>query len=271
MTYLCLMEKHIKHHGATIRYADRGDGPVLVFLHGYLLSHEIWREFTLPLERDYRIIAIDLPGHGQSSLAGPVSTMEIMAGCVEAILEQESIGQAAIFGHSMGGYTALALLESRPDLFAAIGLFHSHPNADSKEVRDKRDREVRLIEQGHKNLLFSQSIPNMFATARLSEHHKQLEFCKNLATGMSDEAVIAAILGLKSRPDRSQLLAAASCPCLNIAGRLDNFIPLDAVARQIVLPKDSVLLVAETAGHMGFFEEPETIREGILQFLKSRL
>lgn len=263
------MEQQINYRETVIHFSDHGEGRALVFLHGYLLSHRIWLDFTRPLERDYRVICVDLPGHGDSGLMADVSSMEIMAETTEAVLDSLGVERAVVFGHSMGGYAALALLEKRPELFSALVLFHSHPNADSPEVRNKRDREVLLVEQGHKNLLFSQSIPNMFANDRLAEHQRELNFCKSLATSMSDKAVTAAILGLKARPDRTSVLANAPCPCLLIAGKKDNFIPFQEVALQIELPVHAMVLVAEETGHMGFFEETEKIRDGIIQFLKS--
>lgn len=251
-----------------IGYTDLGNGPALVFLHGYLLSHEIWIDFVQPLIKDYRVLCVDLPGHGQSALPAPVSTMEVMGEVLKALLDHLSIPSGVFFGHSMGGYAALALLEKHPELVTGISLFHSHPYADNEEVKSKRDREIALINQGHKNLLVGQSIPNMFATDRLQEHSDELEFCKSLARKMDDQAVKASILGLKARSDRSEILAHAKCPCLNIAGRKDNFIPFKEVAEKIVLPSDSELLVAEESGHMGFYEQPDFILQGVRQFLK---
>lgn len=261
------MLKHLIYRNTPVFYSDQGRGQTLVFLHGYLLSHEIWLEFTCPLVQRFRIICVDLPGHGRSGLLGPVSSMEDMAGAVAAVMDHLDIGEAVFFGHSMGGYATLALLEKRPDLFHALALFHSHPYPDSPEVKKKRDREIRLIETGHKHLLFSQSIPNMFAAERLHEHEQPLALCKDIAGRMSDAAVKAAILGLRSRPGREDVLQQAAVPCLMIAGKMDAFIPFDSVARKVALPARSMMLECERTGHMGFFEEPGFIREGILQFL----
>jgi len=261
------MIKTIQYRGASIRFSDAGEGEALVFLHGYLLSLDVWQKFVAPLTANYRVVCIDLPGHGKSGLVEPVSTMEIMADTVIAVLNSLMISKAVFFGHSMGGYATLALLQKRPDVFKGISLFHSHTLPDNEEVKIKRDREVKLIDKGHKNLLVSQSIPNMFASDLLEKHNKSVQACKQLAKDMGDNEVKAAILGLRSRPDRSKLLSMAPCPCLNIIGRKDNFISFDEVAMKTDLPSDSARLIAENTGHMGFFEEPEFIRTGILQFL----
>ena len=253
----------INYKNAQISFSDEGRGKVLVFLHGYLLSLEVWQEFV----SDYRVICIDMPGHGESGLVADISTMEIMGDAVEAVLGHLNISKAAFFGHSMGGYAALALLEKRSDLFSAIALIHSHTFADGEEVKDKRDREIILIDKGHRSLLVSQSIPNMFANDHIAENLEALELCKLIARRMDDRSVKAAILGLRLRLDRSEVLAQAPCPCLNIIGRKDNFISFEDVAMKTILPLNSERLIAENTGHMGFFEQPEMIRVGIRQFL----
>lgn len=263
------MIKSIKIKGVPVRFDDSGSGEVLVFLHGYLESIEIWEAFTRPLETDYRIIRIDLPGHGETGIFGPVSGMETMAEAVKGVLDHLQIGRAFIAGHSMGGYTALAALEYFPEIFKAICLFHSHTLADSDEVRAKREREAGLVGKGLLRLLVSQNIPNMYATRNLDQHKDAVEFSMKIARGLSEEGVIAAIHGLKERPDRSGILSGAKVPCLNIIGMLDNYIPFEDVSMKTVLPPGSSRLILEGSGHMGFIEEPEKCRNGIIQFLNN--
>jgi len=263
------MIQSIKIKGVPVRFDDSGSGGVLVFLHGYLESVEIWEAFTRPFEADYRIIRIDLPGHGETGIFGPVSGMETMAEAVKGVLDYLQIDKAFIIGHSMGGYTALAALEYYPELFKAICLFHSHTRADSDEVRVKREREAGLVGKGLLRLLVSQNIPNMYATRNLDQFKDAVEFSMKIARGLSEEGVIAAIHGLKERPDRSVILAEAKVPCLNIIGMLDNYIPFEDVSMKTALPPGSSRLILEESGHMGFIEEPEKCRDGIIQFLNN--
>lgn len=262
------MNQTILFKNIPIRFSDEGHGHPLVFLHGYLLSLDIWQDFVKGFISDYRVICIDLPGHGESGTIEEVSSMELMAEVVEAVLSHLDISKAVFFGHSMGGYTTLALLEKRPELFSAIVLFHCHTLCDNEEVKTKRDREVNLIVQGHRSLLVSQSIPNMFAHDHIEDNYIHLERCKLIALEMDDKSVKAAIMGLKHRPDRSEILANAPCACLNIIGKKDNFISFDEVSMKTELPEGSERLIAEKTGHMGFFEEPGFMQKGILQFLK---
>ncbi len=265
------MLQTIEFQGAPIRYSDHGSGYPLVFLHGYLLALDVWTDFTKPLSSDYRIICMDMLGHGESGLPAEVLTMEVMADAVKAVFDHVGIDRAMLVGHSMGGYASLAFLEKYANRLGALALFHSHTLADSEEVRIKRDREVKIIDQGQRSLLISQSIPNMFATDTLDSFNDKLDLCKQLAQSMSDSAVVAAIKGLKSRSDRSTVLENAGIPCLNIIGRKDNFIDFERVALKTRLPAGSDRVILESAGHMGFFEEPKPACEAIRQFANSKL
>lgn len=92
-----------------------------MLLHGYLESLEIWDDFALELSKSYRVLLVDLPGHGESDCSSDCDTVEGLAGSVNAILEYLKLSQVAIVGHSMGGYLALAFAElfpKRPLVFA---------------------------------------------------------------------------------------------------------------------------------------------------------
>lgn len=264
--FFCMINSFLKKD-IPIRYYDAGKGETLVFLHGYLESMEIWEDFSQHFESDYRVIRIDLPGHGGSGIVHEVSGMNVMAGVVKEVLSHVGVERAVIIGHSMGGYTALAALELYPEIFKAILLFHSHTLADSREIIKKRNREINIIEKGLKRLLVNQNIPNMYGNDNLDKFQDAVQFSKAIAHRLSDEGVIAAIRGLKSRSDSSSVLEHAKMPCLNIIGRNDNYIPFEDVSLQTKLPVGSSQLILEKSGHMGFIEESEKAREGILQFL----
>ncbi|MBT5425081.1 MAG: alpha/beta fold hydrolase, partial [Bacteroidetes bacterium] len=96
------MIQTIDYNKTSIRYSAKGEGVPLVFLHGYLLSLDVWLDFTSELSHDYRVICIDMPGHGESGLPSEISSMELMADVVKKVLDHLRIDSAVIFGHSMG-------------------------------------------------------------------------------------------------------------------------------------------------------------------------
>ena len=110
---------------------EMGDGPVLLLLHGAGGATHSWRDLMPELARDYRVVALDLPGQGFSRAGNRLRLgLEGMAEDIAALLAQEGIVPAAVVGHSAGGALALRLadlLETPPravvGLNAALGKF----------------------------------------------------------------------------------------------------------------------------------------------------
>lgn len=118
-----------------VAFSDTGKGRVVVLLHGFLGSHEIWEQTISNLSKSYRVIAIDLPGHGSTDNFGYVHTMELIAKCIKAVLDKCKVKRYVLIGHSMGGYAALAFADLFPDNISGICLYHSSAYADSEEKK----------------------------------------------------------------------------------------------------------------------------------------
>ena len=90
--------------GTLIRYTDWGDGPVVVFSHGWPLQGDAWEDQMMFLaEHGYRVIAHDRRGHGRSSQSWHVNDMNTYADDLGAVLEALDITGATLVGHSTGG------------------------------------------------------------------------------------------------------------------------------------------------------------------------
>ncbi len=92
----------------------RGDGPWLVMLHGLFGSGDNLGGIARILESDFRILLVDLRNHGRSPHA-PTMTYAEMAEDVFAAMDKENIAEAFVFGHSMGGKTAMTMALSNPN------------------------------------------------------------------------------------------------------------------------------------------------------------
>lgn len=261
------MISSISYHDAKLRYSDQGKGDPVVLIHGYLESLEIWNGFAEKLARKYRVISVDLPGHGESGIYSSMNTMAVMADSVKAVLDHLSIGRAVIIGHSMGGYATLALADIFPEMIVGFCLFHSHALPDSEEKKLNRDRESLLVKEGKKGQFINLNIPNAFASDNHESFQKKIGLAKDIALKSPDKGIISALAGMKARPDRRDVVKNSVEPVMIIAGEKDYYIPFSVYEEHFTLAPKSTVLILENSGHMGFIEEREKSLEGVLKFL----
>lgn len=259
------MEGFAEFRGGRIHFSDRGLGPTMVFLHGFLESLDIWNDFTSKLEKEFRVIAIDLPGFGKSTNIAEVHTMEMMAQAVHTVLQELNTGQVVMTGHSMGGYTSLAYAASYPEKIKGLVIFHSHAAADTEEAKANRDRAVRAVGNSHKTFIHN-FIPDLFAKENRIKLKHEIEALQQQASVISQESVIAALEGMKARYDRKDVLCRAKFPVAFIVGKEDSRMPAGLILEQAQLPRHAEVLILGNTGHMGFLEARETTRDFIRSF-----
>lgn len=248
----------VKVLGAKVRYADVGKGRVVVLLHGFLESLEVWfgNKFAQELAKHYRVIAIDLPGHGKSECVGYVHRMERMAAVVKAVMDELGLRRYTMAGHSMGGYVTLAFAEKYPEHLCGFCLFHSTATADSEAKKIERERAIRLVKKApakYTNAL----IANLFAVANVRYFKAEIAWLKRMAAKTKPQGIIACLEGMKVRKNRESVMRNSKVPVLMIAGARDNVIPLEVSEKQKALAADQRYFAVEKCGHMGFLEQKE--------------
>jgi pimeloyl-ACP methyl ester carboxylesterase len=251
------MTGKVHFRNTSIRYKVEGTGKEIVLLHGYLESLDIWYKFSEELKNKFRVVSIDLPGHGQSGIITDVHTMEIMAEGVNVVLEELNINKCILVGHSMGGYVTMAFVDLFCDRLYGYSLFHSTPFADTEEKKQNRNREIELVNQGRKELIFSTNVPKAFANDNLDRLKSEVEWALQIAKDTTDEGIKAVLEGMKIREDRSEILCNSKIPVLLILGKKDNYIPFDTIMNKIKLNDKGEIFILKNSGHMGFIEEKE--------------
>jgi pimeloyl-ACP methyl ester carboxylesterase len=244
-----------------VAYTDTGKGRVIVLLHGFLGSHEIWSEFSKKLSKRFRVIAIDLPGHGKTPSIGYYHSVEMLAKCVKAVLDTVGVRRYVIAGHSMGGYATLAFAELFPENVSGLCLCNSTSYADSPEKKKDRDRVIRLVKREHKYYVV-EVVTSLFAPENISKFPAEVEKVKQIAANVSKQAIINSLEGMKERKNRDFILKRADYPILFIIGKKDSVINYETMYPQMGLCKYPSVLMVEEAGHMCFYESPkETVKE----------
>lgn len=263
------MEKFVMAGDTPVRYADAGKGTqTVVLLHGYLESIEVWDDFAGALGKDYRVIRVDLPGHGFSDWGGrEVVGIDYMADTVAAVLEIAGVERCTVVGHSMGGYVALSLAANHPENVAGLVLFHSSPNADTPEKAANRQREIDLVEAGKKEMLARVNPGKGFAEANLRRCSEAIEDLAEQVMMTEDAAIVAILKGMSQRKDRNEDMRRLGIPQLMIFGLCDNFIPVAAAESMALAQPQARVAWLKNSGHMGFVEQPAESLEILKDFL----
>lgn len=258
--------KQIIYKNTTISYTDSGKGTAIVLLHGFLENSSMWESFIPEFSKKYRIICIDLLGHGATEPMGYVHSMEDNADAVHAVLSELKIRKAAFVGHSMGGYVALAFAELYPDAVKGIVLLNSTSRADSDERKANRDRAIKAVKQNYTNFV-RLSIANLFSENNRERLVDEIENVKEEALKTPLQGIVASLEGMKIRKDREVILHFAPYPILLVLGKSDPVLNYDENIDQI--ENTSAKLLSFPDGHMSPIENREQIKKELLEFFKS--
>lgn len=238
-----------------------------MLLHGFLGAAKIWHHLIENLQKTYRVIAIDLPGHGQSPVIGYAHTMERLAGAVKAVMDTLKLKKYVIIGHSMGGYAALAFADLYPDHVKGLCLFHSSSYADTEQKKTDRTRAIGLV-KANKTIYTKTTIANLFAKKNHKYLKEEMAFAHGIAKETSKEGIIAALLGMRDRPSRELVLSLVHYPVLMVIGEHDNVLPPDQLLEQAQSIKNATVLYLEHDGHFGFLESPRLCQKEIRKWLR---
>lgn len=243
--------------GVEIYYEEHGSGSAVLLIHGFLESTWMWKDIVPELAKRHKVIAIDLPGHGKSESIGYVHTMEEMAEACHTLMKNLRIRKVSLVGHSMGGYVALAFAEQYPDKIRTLVLYQSTARADSEWKKKDRQRAIELIKKNHQSFI-RQSIPMLFRSKNRKRLAEQIKELKNEALKTSKQGVIAALTGMKERPNREVLLKFSPYPVHIIASDMDPRIPLEESKYLESISEDVQLHLIKGSGHMSYLEDPES-------------
>jgi pimeloyl-ACP methyl ester carboxylesterase len=257
--------KNILYKNTKISFTDSGEGTVIVLLHGFLENKIMWQEYIDFFSQKYRVITIDLLGHGESDCLGYVHEMEDNAGAVHEVLEHLKIEKAIILGHSMGGYVALAFAELYPKKVQKLVLQNSTSKEDSAEKKLNRTRAIKAVKQNYVSFV-SLAIANLFSENNRIRLADEIEKVKEEALKTPLQGIIASLEGMKMRKDREELLHKNLFPVLLVLGRKDPVLNYEENIAQI--EDTTAELVSFDDGHMSHIENKEELKTILSDFFE---
>jgi pimeloyl-ACP methyl ester carboxylesterase len=268
--------------GQPINVVERGVGPPLVFVHGLIGRWMHWVEQLSAFASSHRVIALDLPGFGDSPMPAERISIPLYARTIEQLLQELQIGAATFVGHSMGGFTSVELAIAFPErverlvLVSPAGLstyenprdlrvvaqmrrfrwivnaYHAQVAAHA-EILARRPR-LRLLEPTtHVVTRYSQRLPAAFVA----------EFMRGLGAPGYIEGMQA-----NFDYDYRDRLGEIACPALIVWGDRDRVVTArDADLYEQLIPNARKVIFKDT-GHMAMIERPAAFNRLLEDFLK---
>ena len=226
----------------------------LVLLHGFMENLFIWDEMEVELLKNFKLVKIDLPGHGKSAVFSEIHTMEMMAEKVKEVIDFLKIDQFHLLGHSMGGYVSLAFAEKFPEKLKSLTLFFSTYFADDDEKKQQREKSLRIIKENFKTYV-NAGIPNLFSENEREILQEKITLAKEIALSTNNDGVLAAVKGMIKRTDKSKVLENFEGKILVICGKHDSAVNSEKTIQNLPDKKNVKSYVLD-CGHNGHWEIP---------------
>lgn len=260
------MDSYIIYKKTRIFYSDQGRGSCVVLLHGFLENSSMWDEISPPLTKKNRVITIDLLGHGKTKHIGYIHSMDEMAHSVYAVLKSLGLRRVQLVGHSMGGYVALAFMEHYPKMVKSICLMNSTSMADSSEKKKNRDRAIRSVKKNYRAFVML-SITNLFKPANRNIFTDEIKSVTLQALNTPLQGIIAALEGMKLRPNREKILRNSTIKKMMIIGKEDPVLDYKSIREEA--KRTRVKLVEFPDGHMSHIENKNEFTNALLSFISN--
>ena len=253
---------YLEINGLNINYTDCGEGKTILLLHGWGSSLEVWNRISnfYKAKGDYRIVALDFPGCGNSPLPPKPLELEDYTNLVVGFCRYLKIENPIIMGHSNGGRVTLALLGQGLLSAEKIVLF------GSAGIKAKTTLKKTLKIKAFKTAKFFLTLPVVknYTEDLLS---KTRQFFGSSDYNNAPEVMRKTLVSLVNS-DISDLLPNIKCPSLLIWGSNDTAVPLSDAKKMEKLIPDAGLCVLEGCSHFAFVEKPYDVEMILNSFIK---
>ncbi len=261
--------QRITVNGVNLAVEVRGEGPAILFIHGYPLDRTIWREQIGALE-GFRRIAPDLRGMGQSDAPDLGYSMAIYAADLLALLEVLGVDDVILCGLSMGGYVAFEILRQQRGRVRGLILMDTRADADSPESRRSRDAAASMAKDRGAAAIADAMLPKMLAAGTLGSRPDVAESLRLLMGRTPVPGIVGALSAMRDREGSEALLKTLDgIPTLVVVGEADTLTPPSVARAMVEAIPGARLGIIPGAGHLPPLEQAEATSEILKSFLKS--
>lgn len=256
-------------NGVSLAVDVRGEGPAVLFIHGYPLDRSVWAHPMAALE-GYRRIAPDLRGAGESDAPDLGYSMETYARDLAALLDALGIDDAVLCGLSMGGYIAFEFIRRWRGRVRGLVLMDTRAEADTAEGKRARDAAAGLARERGAAAIAESMLPQVLSAATLSGSPETVERVLAMMAASPVSGMVGALGAMRDRPDSTDLLPTlAGLPTLILVGEEDELTPPARARAMAEAIPGARLVVIPGAGHLLPVERPSATTHELFDFLRS--
>ncbi len=262
--------KQVEVEGNQISYIDegnRGRAP-LIFIHGFPFNKTSWEPQVDAFKNDYRVIAYDVRGHGDSDAGTEEFRIDQFAKDLFDFLDALELDKVIICGLSMGGYIILNGILQQPDRIIGLILCDTQCAADSNEGRKKRIDTIELIQHEGLKQYAHDSVQKLFSPVSLQSKKELVSFIENTILTTRIETITQTLMALADRKEMCATLYMTEVPVLILVGEDDKVTNVEAHEKMKELIPNSELHVISKAGHLSNLENAEEFNTHVSAFLK---
>ncbi|MEC4672664.1 MAG: alpha/beta fold hydrolase, partial [Nitrospirota bacterium] len=254
-------------NGIDLAYSDEGHGPPVIFLHAFPLNRTMWTPQVEALQSYYRVITIDLRGHGKSDAPMWRYSLEQFADDVIGLLQHLSITQATFVGLSMGGYILFAVYGKYAKYVQALVFADTRAQGDTPEGKAARFSMAQIAYKRGVTAIADLMLSKLLSPAALSTKADLINQLRAMITGNQVSGIIGDLMAMEERSDSTDLLQKITCPTLVLAGEDDVASPPAEVRFIADHITGAEFACIPQAGHMSNMENPEAFNAALGRFL----
>ncbi|MGZ8404102.1 MAG: alpha/beta fold hydrolase [Nitrospira sp.] len=254
-------------NGITLAYNDQGSGLSIIFLHAFPLNRTMWAEQEKAFSSQFRVVTIDLRGHGESDAPLWRYTLDQAADDVIGLLDHLSIRQAVFVGLSMGGYVLFTLYRKYADRVKGLVLADTRAQADTAEGKEARFQMAQTAYQKGPSAIADIMIPKLLSPATVQTKPGLVRHVRAMIEGNQISGIAGDLMAMAERPDSVTLLKQITCPAQIIVGELDLPTPPSDAKLMADLIPNARLAIIPAAAHLSNLEKPDTFNNTVSEFV----
>jgi 3-oxoadipate enol-lactonase len=259
----------VQLNGVEIAYTDQGKGTPILFIHGYPLSKAMWDPQVKGLSSNFRVITLDLRGHGESEAPLWLYTVEMFADDIRALLDHLSIDQVVLVGFSMGGYITFAFYRKNRNRVKALILADTRPQADSLEGKQGRFKTAQTAHKQGAGAIADAMLPKLLTSQSVQSRPDVVQHVRKIMTDTPVAGIAGDLMAMAERPDSVPLLSEITCPTLILVGEQDGLTPPADAKLMAEKIKKSQLEMIPAAAHLSNLEQPDHFNKVVRKFLEA--